>query len=266
MTYAESVFTGTAAFYARYRPPYPQELIKHLVAHYGLDGSGRMLDLGCGPGTLTFPLAPHMRSIVAIDVEPSMIEEAQKIQQSFDDLRQRNIQWRVMSAEGISHDLGSFRLVTCGSSFHWMSRDLVLKRIRDLLEPDGGVALVGGISAWQDGPEDWHQVVTDVLRRYLGDRRRVGNFWGEPTERFEQALERNGWTVELARDYPRALEWDVESVLGHLWSTSFANRLLFGDKADEFESELRAELLQLNPGGVFKETAGFGLVCGRPPA
>jgi hypothetical protein len=54
--------------------------------------------------------------------------------------------------------------------------------------------------------------------------------------------------------------------MGHLWSTSFANRTLFGDRVEEFEKELRGELLELNPRGAFRETGEFGLVCGRPPA
>jgi SAM-dependent methyltransferase len=260
MSKDESVFAGTAAFYARYRPPYPQNLIADIASHYGLNGTGRLLDLGCGPGTLTFPLSPFVTSAVAIDIESSMVEEAQSIQQSFDDLRRCHIDWRVMPAEAISRDLGTFRVVTCGSSFHWMDRDLVLRLVAELLEPESGIALVGGITSWLDGPEDWHSTVTRVIRSYIGESRRSMN-----AERFEQTLPRNGWSVDLERDYPTALEWDADTIVGHLWSTSFANRALFGDRVEEFEAELRAELLRQYPNNVFRETAGFGLVCGRPP-
>jgi SAM-dependent methyltransferase len=266
MTYDESLFAGTAAYYARYRPPYPLQLIKDIASHYGLDGKGRLLDLGCGPGTLTLPLSRYFESALAIDIDGGMIEEAKRIQQYISEFRQRTIEWCVMPAEGISPALGSFRLVTCGSSFHWMDRDLVLERIRDVLEPGCGVALVGGLSGWLDGPEQWQKVITDAVRRYLGDRRRAGNTFFEPGERFEQTLPRNGWTVEFERDYSVTLEWDLDSIMGHLWSTSFANRTLFGDRVEEFEKELRGELLELNPRGAFRETGEFGLVCGRPPA
>lgn len=266
MTYRESLFAGTAAYYARYRPPYPLQLIKDIAAHYRLDGKGRLLDLGCGPGTLTLPLSRHFESTLAIDIDSGMIEEAQRIQQYISEFRQRAIDWCVMPAEAISRALGTFRLVTCGSSFHWMDRDLVLQRIQEVLEPGCGIALVGGLSGWLDGPQDWHKVITETIRRYLGDRRRAGNQFFEPGERFEQTLPRNGWTVELERDYSVTLDWDLDSIMGHLWSTSFANRALFGDRADEFEEELRSELLNLNQRGTFRETGEFGLVCGRPPA
>jgi trans-aconitate methyltransferase len=260
MPYDESLFAGTAYYYARYRAPYPPELIADLVDHFELNGAGRLLDLGCGPGTLTLPLAPHFESTLALDINAEMIAEGRR---SFES--SATIEWRVMPAEKISSELGTFRLVTCGSSFHWMDRDLVLAHVREMLEPGCGIALAGGIAGWLDGPEDWHKIVTSAVRRYLGKRRRAGGtIFTEVGERFEQALERNGWRVELNRDYPREQEWDIDGVIGHLWSTSFANRSLFGDRVGEFEADLRAKLVAVHPDGRFRETGVFGLVCGRP--
>jgi SAM-dependent methyltransferase len=266
MPYDESLFAGAAPHYARYRVPYPSKLIADIVAHYGLDSKGRLLDLGCGPGTLTLPLSPHFESVLALDIDASMIDEARYASSSFESLRMSGpLDWRVMAAEEISPALGTFRLVTCGSSFHWMDRDLVLGRAREALEPGCGIALAAGIRPWWDGPEDWHQSITATVKRYLGDRRRAGaTAFKEAGELFEQTLERNGWRVELNRDYPSQHEWNVDSVIGHLWSTSFANRSLLGDKAEQFEAELREGLVRLRPDGVFRETGLFGLVCGRP--
>src|ERR1700674_2939604 len=101
MSYDGSLFAGTAAYYARYRAPYPPELIADLVAHYELDGTGRLLDLGCGPGTLTLPLAPHFASTLALDINAEMIAEGRR---SFENLRMSGttIEWQVMPAEKIS--------------------------------------------------------------------------------------------------------------------------------------------------------------------
>jgi hypothetical protein len=38
----------------------------------------------------------------------------------------------------------------------------------------------------------------------------------------------------------------------------------FGDRVDQFEAEVRAELLTVHPDGRFREDGMFGLVCGRP--
>jgi trans-aconitate methyltransferase len=253
------LFEGAAGYYRCFRVPYPDALIADIVAHFGLDGTGRLLDIGCGPGTLTFPLAPYLTAVVAIDADEGMIEEAKR------QTGGSNVEWRVMRGEEIGPEMGRFRLVTLGSSLHWMDRDLVLNRVREMLEPDGGVALASGIAPWWDGPEDWHKVLTQTIRDYLGDQRRAGaTVFKQVNERFEQMLDRLGWRLDLSRDYLTEREWDIDSVIGCLWSTSFAARPLFGDRVDEFEADLRWRLLALRPEGRFRESAEFSLICARP--
>ncbi|SES12948.1 class I SAM-dependent methyltransferase [Psychrobacillus sp. OK032] len=50
--YGKDLFEGTASFYYRFRPMHPASLIRFLVERFSLDGSGQMLDLGCGTGQL----------------------------------------------------------------------------------------------------------------------------------------------------------------------------------------------------------------------
>jgi len=257
-----ALFAGAASWYARYRIPYPDALIANIVSHFGLDGTGRLLDLGCGPGTLTFPLAPYFEHVIAADPDAGMIAEAKRIAE---ERGVYNIAFEVRRAEDLTPDMRPFRLVTCGSSFHWMDRDVVLSRARHLLEPGGGIALSAGNRPWWDGPEDWHQAITTVVKRYLGDQRRAGvTVFNATGELFEQTLPRNGWRVELVRDYPMEHTWDLEGVIGHLWSTSFAARPLFGDRVDAFEREVREALMAARPDGRFPDSGTFGLVCGRP--
>ncbi len=55
---------------ARFRPAYPAALIAQIAARCGLDGSGRLLDLGCGPGLLAIAL-----QLCALDREPLRLHE-----------------------------------------------------------------------------------------------------------------------------------------------------------------------------------------------
>ncbi len=70
------LFKGTAWYYARYRPGYPGPFFDHLAARFGLDGTGRLLDLGCGTGQLALPLAGRFEGVVGMDPEPEMLAEA----------------------------------------------------------------------------------------------------------------------------------------------------------------------------------------------
>ena len=61
----ESLYAGSAAHYAAGRMPYPSRLAEVVRDAVGLDGTGRLLDVGCGPGSLTLLLAPYVRSASA---------------------------------------------------------------------------------------------------------------------------------------------------------------------------------------------------------
>jgi hypothetical protein len=53
----ETVFEGTASYYRQGRNPYAPGIAEALACALGLDGQGRLLDIGCGPGTLTLLFA-----------------------------------------------------------------------------------------------------------------------------------------------------------------------------------------------------------------
>jgi trans-aconitate methyltransferase len=54
--FRRDLFRGTAAYYDRFRVPYPEPLISDLSERASLTGSGTLLDLACGTGQLTFAL------------------------------------------------------------------------------------------------------------------------------------------------------------------------------------------------------------------
>ncbi|MFI9588166.1 class I SAM-dependent methyltransferase [Streptomyces sp. NPDC052236] len=66
------IFAGTARYYARYRPPYPDELVDRVAALVRPDG--RVCDLGSGPGTVAIALAGPGIPVVALDPNPDMLD------------------------------------------------------------------------------------------------------------------------------------------------------------------------------------------------
>jgi len=65
-------FEGTAEYYAIGRPPYSAQLADTMASELSLDGTGQMLDVGCGPGVLVLPLARLFHQVSALDPEPDM--------------------------------------------------------------------------------------------------------------------------------------------------------------------------------------------------
>jgi 23S rRNA (uracil1939-C5)-methyltransferase len=66
----------TAGCFLRSNPPQVEALRRVLLEMAALSGQERVLELFCGPGTLTQALAPHCASLVAVDSYPPAINDA----------------------------------------------------------------------------------------------------------------------------------------------------------------------------------------------
>ena len=174
--YDLKLFAGTAAYYARYRPPYPAESIDHLVDEFELGAGVPVLDLGCGTGQLAVPLARAGCRVWAVDPDVEMVLEGTRRQPA--ELT-GDVRWVVSRAENLrADDLPPMRLCTMGASFHWMDRAGVLAFLDRVVEAAGGIALLSGsASIWSRNEElqgEWVEVTREVITEFLGPQRRAG--------------------------------------------------------------------------------------------
>ena len=250
--YDLSFYEGTAWYYARYRPPYPRALVTVLAEKFGLDGTGRLLDLGCGTGPVALALAHLFDKIVAMDPDDEMRAEGERI------ARERgiaNIEWRFGGSIDLSPTLGQFRLVTMGNSFHWMDRAGTLDALYDLVRDGGGIAVVGeGAPIPPPQMTRWRAAINTVLKTYLGHRPLPWESPGPPilAERHETYIARSRFKDLASYQESFDVEWTIESMIGNLYSTSFCSRRVLGDRVDAFERDLRAAILAVEPSGILK--------------
>lgn len=247
------VFKSAAEYYAKYRPKFPPELFKYLIAKFNLNGQGRLLDLGCGTGNLTIPLAKYFEEVVGLDPEQEMLDQA-KIEA--DSKGVDNIQWLKMMAEDIDQSLGKFKLATMGLSFHWMDEQIVLDKLYSLIEEGGGLAIASGTTAlWKNiDEEEWKAVCRQAIQRYLGADRRAGRgTFIKPEKSFEDFLKESIFKNVERYEYKYERSRSLDEIVGHLFSTSYATPALLGDKKEMFEAEIRGELLKLIPEGIYKD-------------
>jgi SAM-dependent methyltransferase len=76
--YDPTIYLGAAAHYRYGRPPYSPQLEAALAEEAGLDGQGRLLDAGCGPGVLTVRLGPLFEEVVGLDPDADMLAEGRR--------------------------------------------------------------------------------------------------------------------------------------------------------------------------------------------
>ena len=253
----ETVFEGTAAHYRQGRKPYAPALADALAQHLCLDGPGRLLDVGCGPGTAALHFAHLFESVVGLDTDRGMLAEAQRAAM---DQRITNASWVQMRAEDLPGSLGTFRVISFAQSFHWMDRPRVASAVRQMLDAHGAVVQV---DLWHTDPlglprgpyPPIPEVGIDALRRrWLGPDRRAGQGFRNTSPDGEDAVfQAAGFTPEELVVVPddRVLERSAEDVVAWVLSTSSTAPHLFGDRLDDFIRDLRSLLLDVSPEGRF---------------
>jgi SAM-dependent methyltransferase len=269
----ETLFAGSAAHYSVGRMPYPAALAAAVRDELGLDGTGRLLDVGCGPGSLTLMLAPLFASTVGVDPDAGMLAEAARRAK---EAGLEDVEWRRHRAEELPDDLGRFKVVAFAQSFHWMDRLRVARRVRGLLEPAGFWIHVGATT--HRGAEDaeslphpappWDRI-SALVAAYLGPVRRAGQgFLPGGTAGGEEAIMREAGYTKVTRlqvDDGRVFDRDADAIVSAVFSLSSSAPHLFAERLPAFEIELRDLLAEASPGGRFAEReVSTGVVVWRP--
>jgi SAM-dependent methyltransferase len=269
----ESLYGGSAAYYATGRLPYPQVMAEALASELALDGHGRLLDVGCGPGSVALLVAHLFDQVIGVDADAGMIEAARRAAASRGVM---NADWVVSRAEELPAELGRFQVATFAQSFHWMDRPRVVQVVGDMLEPDGAWVHVNATThrgveeAHPPEPSPPRDQITELVRRYLGPDRRAGQqTLPSGTAKDEEAVMRAAGYPEPRRVMvPRGevFSRSEDEIIASVYSLSSAAPHLFGERRTAFEADLRELLRGSSPSGRFYERArAIELVIWRLP-
>lgn len=259
----ESLFAGAARYYEHGRLPYAPGLADAFARSLALDGQGRLLDVGCGPGTVALRLAPLFGAVVGLDPDPEMLACASRAAAG---RGVGNATWVRQRAEALPAALGSFRVVTFAQSFHWMDRPRVASAVATMLDPGGAVVQVDapgyrveelaaetrrGSLPFPPPPDD---ALDQLRRRYLGSDRRAGQGIRNTSPDGEDGVfQQAGFLPAETVTVPdqRAVERTIDDIVATVFSTSSTAPHLFGNRQEDYARDLREILTQASPSGRF---------------
>jgi SAM-dependent methyltransferase len=270
----ETLYAGSAEHYERGRLPYPARLVDAAASALVLDGSGRLIDVGCGPGIVALSLASLFEEVVGVDADRQMVEQAARRSV---ELRTSNTTWVAMRAEDLPGDLGRFRVATFAQSFHWLDRDRVAAAIFTMLEPGGAFVQVNHWSLLGDpAPETSHPVpphdeIKRLIEKYLGAARRAGKGIlpaGTPDNE-ASVIAAAGFEGPQRVPVPggEIVMVSVDDMIARCLSASGSAPHLFGARLAAFEHELTSCLDNASKSGVFAERIRDAdlLIWRKPP-
>jgi ubiquinone/menaquinone biosynthesis C-methylase UbiE len=265
--FRKDLYRGTARYYDRFRVPYPSALIDDLLGRAEANGEGRLLDLACGTGQISFAMHRSFEEVWAVDQEPDMIGV---VREKAEEAEARNVRFVTSTAEDLVAPEESFGLVAIGNAFHRLRREIVAQNARRWLRPGRYLALVWSETPWH-GEAPWQQALSATLDRWtstVNAQDRVPPGWEQiRAERPDrEVLQAAGFQMVGSYEFPIAYQWTPEALVGLVYSTSFLPYEVVADLADDFEEDLRRELTSSEPTGQLSQTIRFAYELARCPA
>jgi SAM-dependent methyltransferase len=130
-------FDEDAELYDRARPGYPPELYDDLAELAGVGTGSRVLEVGCGTGQATRPLAGRGCRITAVEAGPHMAAVARRNLAGFAEVD-------VVTGEFERWQLPAepFDAVVSATAFHWIDPAVRMAKAADALCSGGALAVV----------------------------------------------------------------------------------------------------------------------------
>lgn len=254
-----TTFDSAATLYHEARPDYPAELVDALVELAALSPGAQLLEIGCGTGKATVPLARRGFRITGVELGASLAEQARRNLAGFPLVSVVNADiesWRPSAT-------AAFDLVYAATAWHWIDPDIRYAKAWELLEPGGHLAFWEATHVVpQDGdpffreiqdvydeigegvPVGWSYSTAETLADLTTEIEATGLFTDVRVRRF-------GWeTSYTAADYLRLLD----TFSGHIAMAQWQRDRLYG--------EIRRRLAQ-RPDGTLRRHWGAVLHVAR---
>lgn len=199
-------FHRTVHHYGRYRPSYPEEVLKTIEKECEITPASRIADIGSGTGIFTKLFLDAGYSVTGVEPIEAMRAQAPK---------HPNFKQIEATAEKTLLPTKALDLVIAGQAFHWFDQPKFRKELDRILKKGGHVAIAFN---QQDLSDPVMQEYVAMLKKYGINDDKVK----EPkiTDGDLDAFFSPSHCLHFR--FPNTQQFDAESFRGRLLSTSYA--------------------------------------------
>lgn len=253
-------FDTIADRYHEARPGYPAELYGELISATGLRPDARLLEVGCGTGNATVPLAERGFAITCLEIGPHLAAAAERnlaayrgvqvVQQAFED-------WQPAGA-------ARFDLVFAATAWHWIDPAAGYQLAWQWLRPGGYLAIWGAGHVLPVNGDPFFREIQDVYDEIGEGHPPDAAHWPQPGELPDgrAEIESSGLFDHLAvRHFDWEITYSAEEYL-RLLDTFSGHIDMDIWKRDRLYGEIRRRLGQ-RPDGRLRRHWGAALVVAR---
>lgn len=214
--------------YLKYRDIYPKIMYDKLI-DFGIGKKEqKILDLGSGTAILPVNMCYTSADFTATDISREQIEKAKQFPTD------KNIKFKVCSAENTGFSDNSFDVVTAVQCFQYFDADKASKEILRVLKPNGLFCKI--FMDWLPYEDKIIKEMENLVLKYNPDWQGCGykkfryNYpsWAD-----------NGFKIEIINSFDVILEFSKEEWIGRIKSCRGVGASLSDKKVAEFEEEYR---------------------------
>jgi SAM-dependent methyltransferase len=252
-----TTFEEVPELYDRARPLYPAELFDDLVAYAGLAAGSRVLEIGCGTGQATVPLAERGLQITCVELGEGLAAIARRNLERFPNVEVVHAvfeDWEAAEA--------SFDAVVAFTAFHWVDPEVKFEKPARLLRPGRALAVAETQHVLLEGGDPfWTEVQADYDAVVPSDRNRPPPRPEEVDDLRAQLAETGLFTGIEARRYLADVTYSAEEYIGVL-DTYSPNRAMESAKRERLFDLIRRRI-EARPSRTVTKTYLFTLNLAR---
>jgi SAM-dependent methyltransferase len=257
-----ATFDSAAWLYHQARPRYPDELFDELIRIAALRPGARLLEIGCGTGVATIPLARRGYLIICVELGRDLAEQARR---NLAGLPGVQVVQDAFEAWQPGHRPGErvYDLVYAATSWHWIDPAVRYARAWDVLRPGGRLAIWGAQHVFPADGDPFFSEIQDVYDE-IGESLPPGTHLHAPGELpdLRAEIEASGLFGDVhVRHFDWEVSYDAESYI-RLLETFSGHIAMERWQRDRLYGEIRRRLAA-RPDGLLRRHWGAVLHVSR---